>query len=100
MSDAAKRPVRITILGQSYSLLAQGDPREVERLAQSVDTMLHDLSRKMPNADTAKLAVLGCLHLADKLRDLETTLQSLKDRIGQKSEQLNVLLDQVFDERA
>ncbi|MBK9169118.1 MAG: hypothetical protein IPM24_16860 [Bryobacterales bacterium] len=70
----------------------------MERLAQSagIDTRCcTDLSRKMPNADTAKLAVLGCLHLADKLRDLETTLQSL-DRIGQKSGQLNVLLDQVL----
>ena len=38
--QSGKKPVRVTILSQSFTLLAKGDPREVERLAQSVDDLM------------------------------------------------------------
>ncbi len=52
MDSAEKRPVRVNILGQSYTLLASGDPREVEELAQSVDSLLLSIAAKAPNADS------------------------------------------------
>jgi cell division protein ZapA len=95
MSDAGKQPVRVIILNQQYSLRAPGDPREVERVAQSVDELLHSISEKAPAADPTRVAVLGCLHLADQLRILERDLSALRSNINYKSEKLAELLAQL-----
>ena len=92
-----KQPVRVTILSQSFTLLAQGDPREVERLARSVDELMSSIAAKAPNADTTRVAVLACLHLADRLHDLEADLASLRERVGRKSEEFAALLEQAFE---
>ena len=44
MVPSDKNTVRVTILGQSYTLRAQGDPKEVELLAQSVDVLMHSIA--------------------------------------------------------
>ncbi|MBI1790603.1 MAG: cell division protein ZapA [Acidobacteria bacterium] len=97
MEPAAKRSVRVTLLGQPYSLVTQGEPVEVERLAQQVDILMHDIARKLPNADSTKIAVLACMHLADRLHSLEQDLTTLKERVGRKSEQFVLLLDQALE---
>jgi cell division protein ZapA len=97
---SAKQPVRVTILSQSFTLLAKGDPREVELLAQSVDELMSSIAAKAPNADTTRVAVLACLHLADRLHDLERDLASLKERVGRKSEEFAALLEQAFEPAA
>jgi cell division protein ZapA len=98
-APASKQPVRVTILSQSYTLLAKGDPREVEELAQSVDELMTSIAAKAPNADATRVAVLACLHLADKLRSLEADLTTLKERVGRKSEEFAALLEQAFEPR-
>jgi cell division protein ZapA len=92
-----KQPVRVTILSQSYTLLAKGDPREVVQLAESVDELMSSIAAKAPNADTTRVAVLACLHLADRLHELEQDLAALKERVGRKTEQFAALLEQAFD---
>jgi cell division protein ZapA len=95
MSDAGKQPVRVTILNQQYSLRAPGDPREVEQVARSVDELLHSIADRAPSADPTRVAVLGCLHLADQLRSLERDLAALKSTVNYKSEKLSDLLSQI-----
>jgi cell division protein ZapA len=97
MDPSDKNTVRVTILGQSYTLLAQGDPKEVALLAQSVDELMHGIAAKSPNADSGRVAVLACLHLADKLNGLERDLGALKQRVERKSEEFAVLLDQALE---
>ena len=97
MDAAEKSPVRVNLLGRTYTLLAQGNAREVELLAQRVDEMMHEIARRMPNADTTQVAVLTCMHLADRLNDLEKSFQTLRDRVERKTEQLGLLLDQAID---
>jgi cell division protein ZapA len=97
MDPAEKNSVRVTILGQSYTLRAQGDTREVELLAQNVDELMHNIAAKSPNADSGRIAVLACLHLADRLNSLERDLGALKQRVDSKSEEFAVLLDQALE---
>lgn len=97
MGPTEKNTVRVTILGQSYTLRAQGDPAEVERLAQSVDELMHNIASKSPNADSSRVAVLACLHMADKLNSLERDLGDLKQRIERKSEEFAGILDSVLE---
>ncbi len=92
-----KRPVRVTILGQSYTLVAGADAREVEELAHRVDELLHSIATKAPNADPGRIAVLGCLHLADRLHTLERDLNSLRQRLDQKSQEFAGLLERALE---
>jgi cell division protein ZapA len=91
-----KQPVRVTILSRSYTLLASGDPREVEAVAASVDELMLSIAAKAPNADSTRIAVLACLHLADRLRALEDDLSRLKQQVNRKSEEFSILLDRAI----
>ena len=91
-----KQPVRVTILSRPYTLLAAGDPHEVEEVAASVDELMLSIAAKAPNADSTRIAVLACLHLADKLRGLERELAGLKQRVDRKSEEFAGMLEQLI----
>ncbi len=88
-----KTPVRIIIFQQPYTVLASGDPRETEELAEMVDQIMTSIAGKARNADAARVGVLACLHLADRLRAAERELQALK----QKTEKLSSLLQDLGD---
>ena len=72
-------------------------PARCEELAQSVDELLHSISAKAPNADATRVAVLGCLHLADRLHALEQDLTNLKERVGRKTEEFAGLLERALE---
>ena len=95
-NTSEKQQVRVTILSRPYTLLASGDAREVEEVAASVNDLMLSIAGKLPNADSDRIAVLACLHLADKLRTLERDLQSLKQRVDRKSEEFAGMLEQVL----
>ena len=96
-STSEKRPVRVTILSQSYTLLTAGDPREVEDLAAKLDELMLSIAAKSPNADSTRIAVLACMHLADRLHNLEQALNQLKERVDRKSEEFAGLLEQALE---
>ena len=91
-----KQPVRVTILSRPYTLRTADDPREVEALAASVNDLMLSIASRAPNADSTHIAVLACLHLADRLRVLERDLAELKERVERKSGEFAALLDQLI----
>jgi cell division protein ZapA len=95
-STPEKQTVRVIILSRPYVLRTAGDPREVEAVAASINELMLAIAAKSPNADSTHIAVLACLHLADKLHLLERDLQGLKERVDRKSEEFSALLDQMI----
>ncbi|MGD0014692.1 MAG: cell division protein ZapA [Bryobacteraceae bacterium] len=95
-----RQSVQVTIFHQTYTLRASGDPREVQDLADSVDQLMNTIAARSASADSLRVAVLACLHLADRLRTLEDELNALKQRVEQKSEQFRLLLDEAMGPRA
>jgi cell division protein ZapA len=95
-STPEKQSVRVTILSRPYTLLAAGDPREVEEVAASVNDLMLSIAAKVPNADSTRIAVLACLHMADKLRSLERDLNLLKERVDRKSIEFAGMLEQLM----
>jgi cell division protein ZapA len=94
-----KRPVRVSIFNQSYTLLAS-EPGEVEQLAATVDELMASISSHAGTTDSTRVAVLSCLHLADRLRILEAELGALQARVNTKTAQLSLMLDQVMEGEA
>jgi cell division protein ZapA len=78
----ARQPVRVQIFNQSYSLLVDGDPGEVQEIAQQVDELVASIASRTTSSDSTRVAVLACLHLADKLRAAEKQLQLFEDKSG------------------
>jgi len=96
ISNPEKQPVRVTILSRSYTLRTSGDPKEVEAVAASVDALMLNIASRFPNADSTHIAVLACMHLADKLRALERDLSQLKERVERKSGEFAGMLEQLI----
>jgi cell division protein ZapA len=94
-SAASPRTVRVTIFNQPYTLAVTGEVAEVEALADSVDELMTEVavSQRSTGVDATRVAVLTCLHLADRLRGLERELTDLKSRVGRKSREFSILLD-------
>ncbi len=94
---AEKQTVQVTIYHNTYTLRVAEDEREVLELADSVDQLMSAIAARSPNADSVRVAVLACLHLADRLRGLERELNQLRARVEQKSEQFRLLLEQAME---
>ena len=92
------KTVRVTIFHQQYSVSASEDAGEIEQLAHEVDELMVSIAQHAGNVDSTRIAVLASLHLADRLRDIERELNSLRARIGEKSRQFSLLLDKAIDE--
>ena len=91
--------VRVTIFNQSYSLLASGEePGRVEELAHRVDDLMQDIASKGGNIDSTRVAVLACLHLADRLQAAEEDLAKLRDDVSSKAREFSLLLDEAIGE--
>jgi cell division protein ZapA len=55
--------------------------------------LMGEVAQGAGNVDGNRVAVLTCLHLADRLRGLEHELADLKAQVDRKSRQFSLLLD-------
>jgi cell division protein ZapA len=53
------------------------------------------IAGRSPDSDSTRIAVLACLHLADKLRALERENQQLKQQGSSRSETFEGLVEQL-----
>jgi cell division protein ZapA len=65
----------------------------VEELARMVDELMSGIAQRAGNVDANRVAVLACLHMADRLHGLERELADLKARVDDKSRQFSLLLE-------
>jgi cell division protein ZapA len=93
MPDEPKQTVRVIIFNQTYTLSTPGDPRQTEDLARQVDELMSSIARRAGNLDSARTAVLACLHLADRLQATESELERLRTSLGAKTRDFQLLLD-------
>jgi cell division protein ZapA len=88
-----RKTVRVTIFNQTYSLAATDEEGEVEALAHSIDELMTSIATRAGNIDGNRVAVLACLHMADRVRSMERELTELRGRVEEKSRQFSLLLD-------
>jgi cell division protein ZapA len=91
-----RKTVRVTIFNQTYNLAATDEEGEVEALAHSIDELMTGIATRAGNVDGNRVAVLACLHMADRLRSMERELAELRGRVEEKSRQFSMLLDDVI----
>jgi cell division protein ZapA len=92
--EPERKTVRVTIFNQTYTLAATDNAEEIEALAHTVDELMTSIAPRAGNMDANRIAVLACLHLADRLQSTERELNDLKGRVDEKSRHFALLLDE------
>jgi cell division protein ZapA len=87
-----KLPVRVQIFNQNYSLMVDGDPRETMEVAHQIDELMVSIANRISSGDSTRVAILACLHLADKLRAAEKQIESFENESGRIASMLEEAL--------
>ncbi|WP_321470161.1 cell division protein ZapA [uncultured Paludibaculum sp.] len=87
-----KKLVRVTIFQQPYTLRSSGESGDTEELAHAVDELMNQIATRSAGADPTRVAVLACLHLADKVRQREQEYNRLRTRLVEIDEHLSETL--------
>ena len=92
MDGEEKKPVRLTIYNQTFTLRSS-DPDRLAKAANEVDELMSAIA-KSGNMDTSRVAILACLHLQDRIQSLESDLEKLR-AMQERTKELATLLDSI-----
>jgi cell division protein ZapA len=90
------RVIPVEIMGHKYPINTSLDPEYVERLAAVVDEKIRAAAKLTPNGESLQLAVLAALNIADELLRCRDASDLSSDRIAERAEELERLLDRVL----
>ena len=90
------RVISVEIMGHRYPIHTALEPEYVERLAAVVDGKMRAAAELTPNGESLQLAVLAALNIADELVRCRDASDLKSDRIAERAEELERLLDQVL----
>ncbi|HLB88489.1 MAG TPA: cell division protein ZapA [Terriglobales bacterium] len=98
VKDPSNNSVRVEIFDQAYNLRGS-DPEYILRLAEYVDTKMRAVSEQTHTVDTARLAVLAALNIADEYHLLKRNLDSGAVEYLKRAQHLSDVLDEVLEEK-
>jgi cell division protein ZapA len=98
IQDAGNSSVRVEIFDQGYNLRGT-DPDYILRLAEYVDTKMRAVSEQTHTVDTARLAVLAALNIADEYHLLRRKTDGGNNDNSKRARQLMNALDDVLSDK-
>src|SRR5215467_977122 len=107
MATATKQPpvqnanansVRVEIFDQAYNLRGS-DPEYILKLAEYVDAKMRAVSEQTHTVDTARLAVLAALNIADEYHLLKRNSDTGATEYLCRAQHLSNALDEVLAEK-
>jgi cell division protein ZapA len=96
--DAANSSVRVEIFDQAYNLRGS-DPEYILKLAEYVDSKMRAVSEQTHTVDTARLAVLAALNIADEYNLLKRNYDTGALQYIKRAQNLSEALDEVLQEK-
>lgn len=75
----------VEIFGAVYSVRGNEDPEYLRTLAGVVDRKMREVAQHVTTGDTARLAVLAALNLADELFRIQQQQEGERVEIGEKA---------------
>jgi cell division protein ZapA len=98
VQDATNGSVRVEIFDQGYNLRGT-DPDYILKLAEYVDTKMRAVSQQTHTVDTARLAVLAAINIADEYHLLRRKLEGGTSDSSRRARQLLNALDEALAEK-
>src|SRR5437879_9664420 len=97
LKDAQQGSVRVEIFDQAYNLRGS-DPEYILKLAEYVDAKMRAVAEATNTIDTARLAVLAALNIADEYHLLKRNQDGGPREYEKRAHQLSRALDEVLQE--
>ena len=97
VEDANNTSVRVEIFDQGYNLRGT-DPDYILKLAEYVDAKMRAVSEQTHTVDSARLAVLAALNIADEYHLLKRSAEGGTTESSKRTRQLVNALDEVLAE--
>ena len=98
VKDAQNASVRVEIFDQAYNLRGS-DPEYILKLAEYVDAKMRAVAEQTHTVDTARLAVLAALNIADEFHLLKRKADGGNTDYSKRAQHLSDALDEVLDEK-
>jgi cell division protein ZapA len=96
VQDASNSSVRVEIFDQGYNLRGT-DPDYILKLAAYVDTKMRAVAEQTHTVDSARLAVLAALNIADEYHLLKRRVEGGSPESSERTKQLLNALDEVLE---
>ncbi len=90
------KTTRVEIFDQSYNIRGELEEGYVRELAAYVDAKMRALSDATRTIDTARVAVLAALAIADELYDLRERQSEFEGQIRRRTERALELVEQAL----
>jgi cell division protein ZapA len=97
LSQANGNSVRVEIFDQPYNLRGS-DPDYIFKLAEYVDTRMRAVAEQTATVDSARLAVLAALNIADEYHILKRKYDAIASEFNQRAHSLSGALDEVLQD--
>jgi cell division protein ZapA len=95
VKDAGNGSVRVEIFDQGYNLRGS-DPEYILKLAEYVDSKMRAVAEQTQTVDTARLAVLAALNIADEFHLIKRKVEGGSSDYRQRTKHLSNALDEVL----
>ena len=97
VQDSANSSVRVEIFDQAYNLRGT-DPEHILKLAEYVDAKIRAVSAQTHTVDTARLAVLAAINIADEFHLMKRRAEGGNTDSSKRTRQLLSALDEVLQD--
>ena len=86
----------VEIFGSTYHVRGDKDPELLQELADMVDGKMREIAQQVSTVDTAKIAILAALNIADELlqcrKQQEGERVEIQDKVTRLAERLEGVL--------
>jgi cell division protein ZapA len=97
VQDASNSSVRVEIFDQGYNLRGT-DPDYILKLAEYVDAKMRAVAEQTHTVDSARLAVLAALNIADEFHMMKRRADGGSSESSKRTRQLLSALDEVLQD--
>ncbi|MDX1501499.1 MAG: cell division protein ZapA [Thermoanaerobaculia bacterium] len=86
----------VEIFGSVYSVRGDKDPEHLQELARLVDQRMKEIAKQVSTVDSAKIAILAALNIADDLFHCRKRQEGDREKIEERVTELTGELDQAL----
>ncbi len=88
-----KRGTSVEVYGYTFNVKSDLNRKQVQEIAEYVDTKMKDLAAKLKVSSTSRLAVMTAINIAEEFYRLRSEQNELSEAIEEKSAKLIQLVE-------
>ena len=97
-----RKSLELKILNNTFTVVTDGNEEDLQKIADFVNVELNAILEKSPNTNAIRIALLGCMNIAEKLSDAYKVIEAMKldqndndQKIRELSQELNNAKDEI-----